>query len=262
MKRSKRRRLNQALNKDVLAVVPARYGSTRLSCKPLVNICGKPLLYWVLKGLSACNVDEIVVATDHKEIADYAIGEGYEAVMTPSDLPSGSNRTAWVARERDADIVLNVQVDDPMVGPDMIDPLIEVLRKSEEIDVALLVKRIEKEEEIPNPNIVKVVFDQRWRALYFSRSPIPYERNRGATYYKHIGPYCYRKSFLLKFDSWPQTPLERVESLEMLRILERGYDILCLETERDTIEIDTPDDVSAFERYLREHGDDLPWLRK
>lgn len=250
------------MSKDILAVIPARYGSTRLPCKPLVKIGGKPLLYWVLRGLSECEVSEIVVATDHEEIAKFVFKQGYEAVMTPSELPSGSNRVAWVAQRKSADIILNVQVDDPMVGPDMIDPLIKALANSEEANVALLVKQIEKSDEISNPNIVKVVFDQRMHALYFSRSPIPYERNKGAVYYKHIGPYCYRREFLLEFDSWPQTPLEKTESLEMLRILERGYNILCIKSERDTIEIDTPEDVMTFERYLEKHGDEMPWLRR
>ncbi len=223
---------------------------------------GRPLLSWVLKGLSGCNVDDIAVATDHEDIAALARKEGFEAIMTPSELPSGSNRTAWVARRKSADIVLNVQVDDPMVGPDMIDPLVEALGKSRDIGVALLAKRIESVDEVSNPNIVKVVFDRNMRALYFSRSPIPYERNKGALYFKHIGPYCYRRQFLLEFDSWPQTPLEKIESLEMLRILEMGFDILCVESKRDTIEIDTQEDVLAFEKYLREHGDELPWLKK
>ena len=223
---------------------------------------GRPLLSWVLKGLSGCNVDDIAVATDHEDIAALARKEGFEAIMTPSELPSGSNRTAWVARRKSADIVLNVQVDDPMVGPDMIDPLVEALGKSRGIGVALLAKRIENADEVSNPNVVKVVFDRNMRALYFSRSPIPYERNKGALYFKHIGPYCYRRQFLLEFDSWPQTPLEKIESLEMLRILEMGFDILCVESKRDTIEIDTQEDVLAFEKYLREHGDELPWLKK
>jgi len=227
-----------------------------------MEIGGKPLLSWVLQGLSGCDIDDIVVATDHEDIAALALKEGFEAVMTPSELPSGSNRTAWVARRKSADIVLNVQVDDPMVGPDMIDSLVEALNKSKETGVALLTKRIENADEVFNPNVVKVVFDRNMYALYFSRSPIPYERNKGAAYFKHIGPYCYRREFLLEFDSWPQTPLERVESLEMLRILEMGFDILCVESKRDTIEIDTQEDVSAFERYLKEHGDELPWLKK
>ena len=250
------------MSNRILAVVPARYGSTRLQCKPLMEMGGRPLLSWVLKGLSGCNVDDIAVATDHEDIAALARKEGFEAIMTPSELPSGSNRTAWVARRKSADIVLNVQVDDPMVGPDMIDPLVEALGKSRDIGVALLAKRIENADEVSNPNVVKVVFDRNMRALYFSRSPIPYERNKGALYFKHIGPYCYRRQFLLEFDCWPQTPLEKIESLEMLRILEMGFDILCVESKRDTIEIDTQEDVLAFEKYLREHGDELPWLKK
>jgi 3-deoxy-manno-octulosonate cytidylyltransferase (CMP-KDO synthetase) len=149
------------------------------------------------------------------------------------------------------DIILNVQVDDPLVGADMIDPLVEALGADEEVKLALLAKRIEKEEEIALPNIVKMVFDRNGRALYFSRSPIPYPRNPGATYYKHIGPYAWRRDFLLAFSKWPQTPLEKVESLEMLRVLEEGHTIRCVETFRDTVEIDTPEDVEALEKILK-----------
>jgi 3-deoxy-manno-octulosonate cytidylyltransferase (CMP-KDO synthetase) len=239
-----------------LAVIPARLASTRLPEKPLVMVGGKPLVVRVLEQVQRCGkVDRIIVATDSERIAEVVTKNGGEAVLTPEDLKSGGDRVAYVAASHpEAEIILNVQVDDPLVGPDMIDPLIDALSSDPEVRLALLAKRIEKEEEIASPNIVKMVFDRNGRALYFSRSPIPYPRNPGAIYYKHIGPYAWRRGFLLDFSGWEQTPLERTESLEMLRVLEEGYAIRCVETLRDTVEIDTPADVEALERILAQEG--------
>ena len=239
-----------------LAVIPARLASTRLPEKPLVEVGGKPLVIRVLEQVKRCGkVDRVLVATDSERIVEVVQKNGGEAVLTPVDLKSGGDRVAFVARDYpDAELVLNVQVDDPLVGPDMIDPLINALDADPEVQLALLSKRIENEEEIPSPNIVKMVFDQKGRALYFSRSPIPYPRNPGAVYYKHIGPYAWRREFLLQFSRWEQTPLEKTESLEMLRVLEKGFVIRCVETFRDTVEIDTPADVEALERILAQEG--------
>jgi 3-deoxy-manno-octulosonate cytidylyltransferase (CMP-KDO synthetase) len=239
-----------------LAVIPARLASTRLPEKPLVEVGGKPLVLRVLEQVRRCGkVDRVIVATDSERIADVVVLNGGEAVMTPEDLKSGGDRVAFVAAGHpEAEIVLNVQVDDPLVGPDMIDPLIAALEADPQVRLALLAKKIEKEEEIASPNIVKMVFDRNGKALYFSRSPIPYPRNPGAVYYKHIGPYAWRREFLLDFSRWDQTPLERVESLEMLRVLEEGYTIRCVETFRDTVEIDTPEDVDALEQILAAEG--------
>jgi 3-deoxy-manno-octulosonate cytidylyltransferase (CMP-KDO synthetase) len=239
-----------------LAVIPARLASTRLPEKPLVEVGGKPLVIRVLEQVKRCGkVDRILVATDSERIAEVVRKNGGEAVMTPPDLKSGGDRVAFVAAEYpEAEVVLNVQVDDPLVGPDMIDPLVSALSEDPGVRLALLSKRIENEEEIGSPNIVKMVFDQNGRALYFSRSPIPYPRNPGAVYYKHIGPYAWRRDFLLEFSRWGQTPLEKAESLEMLRVLEKGFAIRCVETFRDTVEIDTPADVEALERILAQEG--------
>lgn len=244
---------------STLAVIPARYASTRLPGKPLQEISGIPLVVRVLKQVQRCaTVDRVIVATDDERIRDLVIAQGGEAVMTPSDLPSGGDRVAFVARSvPGADVILNVQVDDPLVGPDMIDPLVQGLRDQADVRLAVLAKEIENADEVERPEIVKMVFDGNSRALYFSRSPIPYPRNPGAVYHKHIGPYAYRRDLLLEFSSWAPTPLEKVESLEMLRVLERGEPILCVPTGRDTIEIDTPGDVEALERYFEERGDDL-----
>ena len=236
-----------------LAVIPARFASTRLPGKPLLPVRGVPLVVRVLRRVERCSsVDRIIVAADDERVAEAVRRVGGECLRTPPQLPSRGDRVAWVAERIPSDLVLNVQVDDPLVGPDMIDPLAAAMGDPA-VMLALLSKRIDREEEVFSPNIVKMVFDTGGRALYFSRSPIPCPRNGDPVYYKHIGPYCWRRDFLLKFSSWEQTPLERTESLEMLRVLERGHSIACVPVERDTIEIDTPEDAEALERYLGLH---------
>jgi 3-deoxy-manno-octulosonate cytidylyltransferase (CMP-KDO synthetase) len=242
---------------ETLAVIPARYGSTRLPAKPLMEIGGVPLVIRVLRNALRCRgVDRTLVATDDDRIASVVEDWGGEAMMTPKDLPSGGDRVAYVAERIESRYVLNIQGDDPLVGPEMVDPLMEALKSDPSVPLAVLAKRIERPEEIDSPDIVKMVFDKRGNALYFSRSPIPYRRVGEAACYKHIGPYAYRRDFLLRFSSWDQTELERSESLEMLRVLERGYPIRCVETYRDTIEIDTMEDVKSLERYLQEVEDE------
>lgn len=237
---------------ETLAVIPARYASTRLPGKPLIPIGGVPLVLRVLHGVRSCtSVSRVIVATDDRRIAEAVERDGGEAMMTPSDLPSGGDRVAYVSQRIPSEFVINVQGDDPLVGPDMIEPLIHALKNDASTKLALLAKRIERREEVDDPNIVKVVFDSQGRGLYFSRSPIPYPRNaENAVWYKHIGPYGWRRDFLLEFARTEQTPLEKTESLEMLRVLEKGYTLRCVPTERDTIEIDTPDDVRRLEAWL------------
>ena len=173
-----------------LAVIPARYGSTRLPGKALLEIGGMPLVVRVLRQVQRCrSVDRVLVAADDERIASVVGAWGGEAVMTPRDLKSGGDRVAHVARSfPEAEIVLNVQVDDPLVGPDMVDPLVAALTERPDVRLALLVKEIERAGEIDNPNIVKAVFSPAGEALYFSRSPIPYPRNEGGRWHKHIGP--------------------------------------------------------------------------
>lgn len=237
-----------------LAVIPARYASTRLPGKPLLPIAGVPLVVRVLRQVQKCeSVDRVIVATDDERIASLVREHGGEAMMTPPELPSGGDRVAWVAREIPSDYVLNVQGDDPLVAGDMIDPLIAALDQDDSTMLALLSKKIENEEEVQMNSIVKMVFDEKGKGLYFSRSPIPYPRNPGGVWYKHIGPYAWRRDFLFEFSSWGQTPLEQVEGLEMLRVLEKGYAIRCVTVARDTIEIDTPEDVVRMEKYLKEN---------
>jgi 3-deoxy-D-manno-octulosonate cytidylyltransferase len=237
---------------ETLAVIPARLRSTRLPEKPLIKLCGRELVLWVLDGVRrSAKVDRAVVATDDARVVAVVEAAGGEAVLTPPDLPTGSDRVAFVAREIPSTYVLNVQGDDPMVSPDVLDAMVDALRADPDVRLALLAKRIDDPDEVDRDSVVKMVFDGKGRALYFSRSRIPFERNPGAVYYKHIGPYAWRRDALFDFSSWPQTPLERAESLEMLRVLEKGQTIRCIETEIDNIEIDTPEDVRRFEEYVR-----------
>jgi 3-deoxy-manno-octulosonate cytidylyltransferase (CMP-KDO synthetase) len=240
---------------DTLAVIPARFASTRLPGKPLVNIAGVPLVIRVLSNVLKCrSVDRVVVAADDERIASVVREAGGEVLMTPPDLPSGGDRVAWAAERIPSSYVINVQVDDPLVGSDMIDPLIGALKSDPQVSLALLAKKIQREEEIFSPDIVKMVFDKNGKGLYFSRSPIPFPRTSAGTWHKHIGPYAWRRDFLLEFSKWPQTPLEKRESLEMLRVIEKGHSIRCILTERDTIEIDTPNDLVRIEEFLSGHS--------
>jgi 3-deoxy-manno-octulosonate cytidylyltransferase (CMP-KDO synthetase) len=238
-----------AVTVETLAVIPARYGSVRLPGKPLLKLLGRELVLRVWEGVKGSAADRVIVATDHEEIARLVESEGGEAMMTPSELPTGNDRVAFVAERVPSRFVLNVQGDDPMVTPAMIDPMLDALRRVPDTRLAVLAKRVERPEEAERDSVVKMVFDRNGRALYFSRSPIPFQRTP-AVLYKHIGPYAWRRDALFEFASQPQTPLEKAESLEMLRVLENGGVIRCIETDADTVEIDTPEDVALFERLM------------
>jgi len=235
---------------NIVAIIPARYGSTRLPGKPLINLAGKPMIQRVVEQVrKATLVDRVIVATDDGRIIDAVKRFGGEAVMTPSDVRSGSDRVALVARDLpEAEIVVNVQGDEPLIEPAMVDEAIRPLVDDRSIDVGTLVKRIDNAEDLANPGIVKVVMDRRGFALYFSRSPIPFRRN-GSTpeaCYKHIGVYVFRREFLPTFASLSETPLENAEKLEQLRILEHGYRIKATVTLFDSIPVDTEDDVKTI----------------
>ncbi|MBC7331283.1 MAG: 3-deoxy-manno-octulosonate cytidylyltransferase [Synergistetes bacterium] len=237
-----------------VAVIPARYGSTRLPGKPLVKLLGKELLLHVIdRARGSSLLSDIIVATDDQRIRDLALSYGVKAVMTPPDCPSGTDRVALAVRDIECDIVVNLQVDDPTINPEAIDLAIRALEEDPLAKVSTLCKRIEKGEEIYSPHVVKVVFDKNYNALYFSRSPIPYERNKGALYYKHIGPYVFRRDFIFTFTSWEPTFLERVESLEQLRILENGYRIKLVEVFYESVEVDVPEDIPLAEEILRRY---------
>ncbi|MDR1470981.1 MAG: 3-deoxy-manno-octulosonate cytidylyltransferase [Synergistaceae bacterium] len=236
---------------ETLAVIPARHGSTRLPGKPLVKLHGKELALRVWEGARrSALVDRLIVATDHEPIARLVERAGGEAMMTPENLATGNDRVAWVAERVPSRFVVNVQGDNPLVSPEILDPLIAALREDPEVTLVVPAKRIDTREESERNSVVKMVFDEKGRALYFSRSVIPFSNDPAVVRFKHVGIYAWRRDALFEFASWPRSPLEMAESLEMLRLLEKGRIIRCVQTDAETIEIDTPDDVLLFEDFF------------
>jgi len=239
-----------------VAIIPSRYGSTRLPGKPLVDICGKPLVRHVYeRAQRARRVSEVIVATDDQRVLETVKGFGGKAVLTSSLHRTGTDRVAEVARNMDADIVVNVQGDEPLIEPEMIDQAIEPLIKDPQVPMATLATRIGSSEELSDPNVVKVVVDQKGFALYFSRSQIPFVRNHSSLsfeccFLKHIGLYVYRLAFLRRFASMPQGPLERSEELEQLRALENGFRIAVVVTRFNSIGVDIPEDLERVRRIF------------
>ncbi len=241
---------------NVLAVIPARYSSTRFPGKPLTSIAGKPMIERVWeRARSASLVSKVVVATDDERIANAVKSFGAEAVMTRADHRSGTERVAEVAvAHPEAEIVINVQGDMPLIEPAAIDAAIEAVSADEEVRVGTLAVPITSPTDIMDPNVVKTVLDFDGNALYFSRAPIPWVRDRQdsvhANFLKHLGLYVFRREALLEFATFPQGDLERIEQLEQLRWLENGYRIRVAETEYKTVEVDTPEDVKKVEQLL------------
>jgi len=236
-----------------LAVIPARFGSTRFPGKPLAVLNGKPVIQHVVEqAAKATRIDDVVVATDDQRIIEAVTAAGGTAIMTSAAARSGTERVAEVARQRSAQVLINVQGDEPLVHPDMIDQLVEFLQQHQAVPMASIMKRLEDDAERANPNVVKVVVDRDGYALYFSRAPIPHPRSgqEGAVVWKHLGLYGYQRNFLLQFPSLEPTPLEQAEQLEQLRALEHGYRIKLLETAHDSIGVDTPEDLARVEAVL------------
>lgn len=239
-----------------LCVIPARYASTRLPGKPLADICGKPMICRVWeRARRAEKPERVIVATDDQRIYDAVRKDGGEAMLTRADHPTGTDRLAEVAQAHAAvDLIVNVQGDEPLIEPSVIDELIALFEADENLQMATVMTRMEDEEEQKNPNNVKVVVDKLGYALYFSRSLLPYPRAAAAPVYKHIGIYAYRRDFLLHYARLAPTPLEKAESLEQLRALENGYGIRVLETASRFIGVDTPEDLALVNRLYREQG--------
>ena len=233
----------------VLCVIPASYSSTRLPGKPLAMIAGKPMIQHVYeRACRALLPQEVVVATDSKIVADAVESFGGKVMMTSPDHPSGTDRLAEVALSYpDIDVIVNVQGDEPMIPPEVIDKLAQAFEDDKDLNMTTL-KTLMGEEEYNNPNAVKVVTDQNGYALYFSRSLLPYPRNKTADFkvYKHVGIYAYRRSFLLSYAAYEPTPLEQIEGLEQLRVLENGQRIKVLESKFQGIGIDTQEDLDAI----------------
>ena len=236
-----------------IGVIPARWGSTRFEGKVLAKLKGKYMIQHVWERARKSRVlDSILIACDDERIIKAAEEFGAKAVMTSTKHVSGTDRIAEAVGPLPVKVVVNIQADEPLIEPKVIDHLVQAILDDKTCVMATVVKPIEGKDEIENPNVVKVVIDQNRNALYFSRSSIPYnpdrEKFKDMSYFKHLGLYAYRKEFLLKFKDLPKSYLESVEKLEQLRALEAGYKIKIIKTTVDTIGVDTPEDLAKVEK--------------
>jgi len=239
-----------------ICVIPARYSSTRLPGKPLKDICGKPMICRVWeRARLAKSVEEVIVATDDERILQAVEKNSGRAIMTRADHKTGTDRLAEVAEKfPDVEVIVNVQGDEPLIEPALIDELIGEFVADKNLQMATVATELTDADEMKNPNNVKVVLDKNNDALYFSRSLIPYPRNVGkAKVFKHIGIYAYRRNFLLAYAKMTPTPLEQSESLEQLRALENGYKIRVIKSSCRFVGVDTEEDLKRVnEIYQRE----------
>ncbi len=239
----------------IIAIIPARYSSSRFPGKPLADICGKPMIQWVYERVSSVNeIAAVYVATDDIRIFESVEGFGGNAIIT-GECSCGTDRVYQASKDIEADIILNVQGDEPLIKPEMIRTLIETFNDSD-VQMATLKKKIIDREELDNPNVVKVITDRFGDAIYFSRFAIPYDRERKSEIdrYKHIGIYGYKKSFLKKYVALPQTNLEKTECLEQLRAIENGYKIRVSETTYQSVGVDEPSDIFRVKEQMKREG--------
>ncbi|MBN1880938.1 MAG: 3-deoxy-manno-octulosonate cytidylyltransferase [Deltaproteobacteria bacterium] len=248
----------QAEKPKVVAVIPARYGSTRFPGKPLAELAGKPIIqHAATRTARARLVRRVVVATDDERIYRCVVGFGGEAVMTSPDHATGTDRIGEAIAGIECDIVVNVQGDEPAVDPGAVDAAVAPLVDDNSLVMSTLAAPIREREEILSPHVVKVVVDADGFALYFSRSPLPgdrdgtYDTGTGVPYRKHVGLYVFRRDFLDTFVSLDRTPLERAEELEQLRALENGYRIRVVDIETPCVGVDTPEDLKRLERDVK-----------
>lgn len=244
-----------------IGVIPSRYGSTRFPGKPLCQILGRPMIQWVVEAVNkASSLDDVVVATDDERIASAVAGFGGKAVMTPSELPSGTDRVAAAAAPvGDDDIIVNIQGDEPLIDPALIDRLVRRMEEEPQWAMATAAAPIESPGDLAARTVVKVVLAADGSALYFSRLPIPCRRDgdpdlASGLYLRHLGIYAYRGAFLRKFVAAPPCALEKTESLEQLRALDMGAKILVLPTVDTGVGVDTPEDVPRMEAALKARG--------
>jgi len=240
----------------ILGVIPARYKSARFEGKPLADILGKPMIQHVYeRSRRAGCLDDVLVATDDVRIVSAVNRFGGRAVMTSESHPSGTDRIAEAVAHSDADVVVNIQGDEPMIDPVMIEEVVAPFRSGTDAGLVTIKKRVLHEEDYGDPNVVKVVTDPAGYALYFSRSLIPYPRKRTVHFkvFEHIGLYAYTRDCLLRLSSLPPSPLEEIESLEQLRALENGIRILVVETrcEAQSVSVDTQADLEKVRRLLQ-----------
>jgi len=251
----------------IAAVIPARYNSTRFPGKPLAEIAGEPMIRWVYeRAKKSLFVNEVWVATDDERIHKIVKFFGGNSRMTSFEHQSGTDRIAEIARHMDWDLVVNVQGDEPLVEPTMIDELILCFKNNPSVYMGTLKREIHNKKDVLNPNVVKVVTDEEGFALYFSRSPVPFVRNLWGTIneiekvpfpspiFKHVGLYGYKRDFLLNFASLQPTTLEKIEHLEQLRALEHGYKIKVGITKKDSLGVDHPDDLKKVRTVVKKRG--------
>ena len=242
---------------NIIAFIPSRYDSTRFPGKPLAPIAGEPMIRHVFRCASSCpQVSQVYVATDDDRISQCVDKFGGKAIMTAKEHISGTDRIFEAAQKlhlKNEDLIVNIQGDQPVFDPGIISEMIAPLVNDRDIPMATLKYRITDKKEIENINIVKVVTDNAGFALYFSRHPIPFYRDKGSSevYYKHLGLYAFRKGFLEKFSRLPVGRLEAAEKLEQLRALEHGFKIKVVETASDSIEVDTPEDIKRAEDLIK-----------
>lgn len=242
--------------KNITAIIPARYESTRFPGKPLALISGKSLIEWTYSNAEKCGaLDRVVIATDDARIAEAARGFKAEVCMTKKEHESGTDRIAEAAEKlglAPESLVVNIQGDEPLIEPETIRKLIAPLAEDASLQMSTLSYRIRNPEETRSPNIVKVVSDKEGFAMYFSRSLIPFPGKNEGAFYKHIGLYAYRKSFLVRFSNMPPGELEKRERLEQLRAMENGFKIKVVESDSDPVEVDVPKDIEKVITQMRE----------
>ncbi|MEW6170599.1 MAG: 3-deoxy-manno-octulosonate cytidylyltransferase [Candidatus Omnitrophota bacterium] len=239
---------------DVIGVIPARYSSTRFDGKVLIDILGKPMIQHVWeKAKQASMLDDLIIACDDERIKKVAEEFGAKVILTAKGHLSGTDRIAEIVNPIDVKVIINIQADEPLIHPSTIDSLSRALLFDKNCNIASLMKKIEDPAEINDHNVVKVVTDKNGHALYFSRSTIPFVRNHKAdthVYFKHLGIYAYTKDFLFTFKNLPISNLEKLEALEQLRVLEHGYKIKMIETNFETVGVDTPADLDKVINIL------------
>ncbi len=234
-------------------IIPARYGSSRLKGKPLIEVNGKPIIQWVFeKAVKANYADRVIIATDNEEIYNTVLMFGAEAEMTSDHHNSGSDRIAEVVkRHPEIEFIVNLQGDEPLIKSESIDEVIKNVRDDSNADISTLIRPLMDKKDIENPNLVKCVVDNNGYALYFSRSKIPFERNEGhAKFYGHLGIYGYKRESLLKMTELPQSMLELTESLEQLRALQNGMRIKTSVVDFIPVGIDTAEDLEKFKSII------------
>ena len=245
--------------REILAIIPARFASQRFPGKVIAELAGKPLVVHTYeRTIQAKRISKAVIATDDQRVVDALAPYEIEVVMTSPDHPSGTDRIAEVARTSTADIIVNVQGDEPMLDPNTIDRAVDAILADPNLNMATAKHAITNPDDIRDPNVVKVVTDKNGMALYFSRSPIPHTRDIAdqspdhPVYWLHIGLYVYRRSFLLDYAEMPPTELESLEKLEQLRALENGHKIAVVETDFKSIGVDTPEDLQRVRALLED----------